>query len=119
MKTVNKKYYLTIIAFVLSCCAFGQVMGEAKWETTKTLHWQDVEVVILKKKMDLSDEEYVGGEFILKTKSDISTVNDLTEKELKKIKKMAIKNHGVIVYLDVNNVSGYIGNGIYYFWLTE
>lgn len=86
-------------------------------ESDKKVDWKLVEIKIMEQK-DPSEEFVVNGESILKTKSSISSIEDLSESDKKKIKKTAAKYGSCLVLIDTKGLWGAAG-GLYYYWVKR
>jgi len=105
----------------VNCLFSGSLIDsvQLKKMITPTIIYRDlnteglVEIKIMEQKNPTA--EYVsGGESILKTKSSISTVEDLSESDKKKIKKTAAKYGTCLVFIDTKGLWGAAG-GLYYY----
>lgn len=103
MKTIS----LLIALVVISNC-FGQ---------SKT-NWRSIHIIVIDENTIFPEGNYDGGEYSIKTSVEINSINDLTEKEINKIKKTAYKDKGVVVYIDIDKLCGY-DERLFYFWLTK
>ena len=63
--------------------------------------WKIVEVKIIETMNDKPEGYTITGEAVLKVKNSISTEDNLTKNELKKIKKKAAKYGSCFVYIDL------------------
>lgn len=100
------------ITFLITLIIINNTFGQDK------TNWNDIKIIVINDNTFIPERDYDGGEYSIKTSVKINSINDLTEKELNKIKRIAYRDKGVVVYLDIHKLYGNDKN-LFYFWLTE
>jgi hypothetical protein len=104
------KFILIIAAYFISSICIAQTSPNKKT-------WKDVELREFTSRGSFSANLIPEGESILRN-IKVSSLGQLSEQQIQKMKKIAAKNNCYLIYVDTKNFYTII-NGVYFLWLKS
>ena len=107
-----KAFLIIIVSLLIGLVAFGQSDSRGT-DKKQTVNWKDV--IISKFDSSIENTPWATGEGEIRKRNTVHSIKDLSNREVKRIKKEVGNMGGTIAYISISDSSYSTGTKIYFY----